>query len=1569
MAEPIIENDETVTSVNAPAKSSSVEKTVTPVVAPVQPKKGYSIFDDTAGGAVRNVAEKVGMVRPEAITSIKKTYTEDMVPGSATVSKREVFVDKAKIQPYVKTESIFQRSNPAMVKTVEKMVGFRTKNTQGDGYSPFPENATYQDKIDRMNYMGALQYVYKLPSGSIAPYHDIPYETQIAKLIEAPEGYVAPSALAIGTKVIAAGGAYDQTRDATTFEKSKEKGQGRFPEWIPLIGGDKIGVTLDQALGTNFDEVGFNLQIARQYNKILIKAGLNSRQRLAIITERSENKFKNLENILGYARRGGRFAVETGGYILGEGWDMLSDASTGMRDTKERNDFYDVYLDKQANILQDGYAARGIEIDIGTAEIIASMFTSTPQRLAAVASEILIPSGAMTKLVTVLSTRELKKFKNYHLKIKMDPLRAEQTVEESLDTFQAIRNKQFFGVNVGDVPFGVGATYRKIDSIVNGGRIVRGLQIDDAAQTVFKRPEVSAAVQVRRNILKQRDNYVESVRISGKRTLANEKQISKLNNSLNLATQNVRTIVLESNLPGFIRDIASGNKAMIIGASGFGQLAQDQGFLTGGGDPMIAEAIGLFAGIAYDLGSNNRTVSGLLRKVYNFTNASKKDFDFAEELAKRVNTFSPKFKATLEKRIQHIDGIQQNLIAENPNLEPLVKLSFAKLSGLAILQGIEEGARLNISEKSIASFGQTVEDLQQVVNLKTSLLNELANTAQDISKVRRGGDTPALTKFQNTIDKAYEFAKKRNDELQDTIEQLKKAQTNEITDLIKGTAGKLDDGVSSSVDISTKLNNMYAMNTKSVDWANEFNISLENQKISDSVDKALEDKAKTLNKTALTKAANKKVNAVLKKEESPTVEYDNVGDLLLTFSENVRNKSSNKVTQEYLKLDSSKFISETGELIGTEAKVEGIGVLDKFIELIGKNNDTDVLKELAGSNIGKSKQANLFKALDNAAGTTVQKHFDTVNVNGQFENVNEFISSILENAPPGTIKTFLPMNLQVVDVINQTMKKGGKTIDSIPMSFSQLKEMNSAFSNLGSKYKKLQESGSTTAGGISSDYNKLKNETEDMFGKFKVNFGEKNEQLIGNMFVEIGKERVPVKVLLDRAKTMHQTHKSRFFDNSKNWDKAFNGRNKVEPNNIRPTGITLENNPNEWFNFDEIADMNSAKLSEFQNSFFEFLGSTKGKELVIDTGSQNGRALKALMQLKLSDYVSDLVKSGKLNSPEYITKLKNLEVAFMMGRKDGKLESLINVQKAEKDLFGYNPASVGSELWKKGERNLVERMEKLGLENIKPATEYLDQRKQVQNVLQGLTSANAGATTLSQKIFENSGQLKKIKKGLKEFYGSRVSNDRIDKLVRDVYLEDLNENVFISTGKMVANHMGELVPEMTMNLEALKAMTGFGSVARRSQVESIMGEKRLKVFDNMIAFCAEESAIAEKTSNITGIPKHFSVESYISRFYSINRGVISARYVGTEAVLQQFRMKGHNLFKALVENPEAGQLFLEIVKTGQPLSRQKEIVMFNVLSQALNYQNKLNAQNPEREITLPEGWKIKYREYDNVSNT
>ena len=82
-------------------------------------------------------------------------------------------------------------------------------------------------------------------------------------------------------------------------------------------------------------------------------------------------------------------------------------------------------------------------------------------------------------------------------------------------------------------------------------------------------------------------------------------------------------------------------------------------------------------------------------------------------------------------------------------------------------------------------------------------------------------------------------------------------------------------------------------------------------------------------------------------------------------------------------------------------------------------------------------------------------------------------------------------------------------------------------------------------------------------------------------------------------------------------------------------------------------------------------------------------------------------------------------------------------------------------------------------------------------------------------------------------------------------------------------------------------------------------------------------------------------------------------------MLQQFRLSGHKLFKTIIEDPKVGQLFLEIVKTGQPLSREKEIQFFNALVSNLNKINTyINSENPEQTVVINDNYKAKFREYD-----
>jgi len=87
--------------------------------------------------------------------------------------------------------------------------------------------------------------------------------------------------------------------------------------------------------------------------------------------------------------------------------------------------------------------------------------------------------------------------------------------------------------------------------------------------------------------------------------------------------------------------------------------------------------------------------------------------------------------------------------------------------------------------------------------------------------------------------------------------------------------------------------------------------------------------------------------------------------------------------------------------------------------------------------------------------------------------------------------------------------------------------------------------------------------------------------------------------------------------------------------------------------------------------------------------------------------------------------------------------------------------------------------------------------------------------------------------------------------------------------------------------------------------------------------------------NFAGIPRGLSVESYISRVYSMAREVVSFKYVATEAILQTMRMKNFNAFEAMIDNPEIAEHVVKIMKTGQPLAQRAETNFLQLMTNAV----------------------------------
>ena len=81
-----------------------------------------------------------------------------------------------------------------------------------------------------------------------------------------------------------------------------------------------------------------------------------------------------------------------------------------------------------------------------------------------------------------------------------------------------------------------------------------------------------------------------------------------------------------------------------------------------------------------------------------------------------------------------------------------------------------------------------------------------------------------------------------------------------------------------------------------------------------------------------------------------------------------------------------------------------------------------------------------------------------------------------------------------------------------------------------------------------------------------------------------------------------------------------------------------------------------------------------------------------------------------------------------------------------------------------------------------------------------------------------------------------------------------------------------------------------------------------------------------------GIPSTMSVESWISRFYSINRDIISPKYLATESILQRMRLNSMSLLIETIRDPKLAELVIKTLETGKPLNKVENKYVMDMLT-------------------------------------
>lgn len=118
---------------------------------------------------------------------------------------------------------------------------------------------------------------------------------------------------------------------------------------------------------------------------------------------------------------------------------------------------------------------------------------------------------------------------------------------------------------------------------------------------------------------------------------------------------------------------------------------------------------------------------------------------------------------------------------------------------------------------------------------------------------------------------------------------------------------------------------------------------------------------------------------------------------------------------------------------------------------------------------------------------------------------------------------------------------------------------------------------------------------------------------------------------------------------------------------------------------------------------------------------------------------------------------------------------------------------------------------------------------------------------------------------------------------------------------------------------------------RAEALKEVLGEEHYTDVKAIADFIALKTDTYDNV-RFKGVARPYSVESYISRLYSISRDVVSPRYVLTEVALQAGRVANQQEFHKMLADPEVAELLAEIIRTGEILDERGAKRLFEAIA-------------------------------------
>ena len=186
-----------------------------------------------------------------------------------------------------------------------------------------------------------------------------------------------------------------------------------------------------------------------------------------------------------------------------------------------------------------------------------------------------------------------------------------------------------------------------------------------------------------------------------------------------------------------------------------------------------------------------------------------------------------------------------------------------------------------------------------------------------------------------------------------------------------------------------------------------------------------------------------------------------------------------------------------------------------------------------------------------------------------------------------------------------------------------------------------------------------------------------------------------------------------------------------------------------------------------------------------------------------------------------------------------------------------------------------------------------------------------------------------------------VDEKEVKELVSDLTIESISR---ASYGRMREASPGELLRDF--DHESLYSLVLDKDVSER--VRGVIGDDKFTALTRMAQFLMvqnRDNAARLKDAGISvTTPKGLSIESLLSRTYSVARGVISPKYVATEVAILSFRKKKAQALSKILNDPKMVDAVIEIIETDGSAIRKYNPNLFTALINGLGYHENMKTK-------------------------